>query len=98
MNEHVSADLSRRSIMMQGTSPPPFGHPQSSSYHASSYLPRLEANLMRDFICCGKILPNLHDLLQQYEEAHTQASPNSSRNNTFSQFGQVGMQPGSAMG
>ncbi|KAL3958765.1 hypothetical protein ACCO45_006927 [Purpureocillium lilacinum] len=88
----------RDDIMMQGTSPSPFGNPQSSSYHSSSYLPRLEANFMRDFICCGKILPNLHDLLQHYEEAHTQASPNSSRNNTFSQFGQVGMQPGSAMG
>lgn len=47
---------------------------------------------MRDFTCCGRILPNLHDLLQHYEEAHTQPSPNTSRNNAFSQFGQVGMQ------
>ncbi|UNI23467.1 Transcriptional regulator of ribosomal bioproteinsis proteins [Purpureocillium takamizusanense] len=88
----------RDDIMMQGTSPSPFGNPQSSSFHSSSYLPKLEASFMRDFTCCGKILPNLHDLLQHYEEAHTQASPNSSRNNNFSQFGQVGMQPGSAMG
>lgn len=43
---------------------------------------------MRDFTCCGKILPNLHDLLQHYEEAHTQPSPNTARNNAFSQFGQ----------
>ena len=41
---------------------------------------------MRDFTCCGKILPNLHDLLQHYEEAHTQASPNATRNSAFSQF------------
>lgn len=45
---------------------------------------------MRDFTCCGKILPNLHDLLQHYEEAHTQASPNNSRNNAFAQFGMQG--------
>ncbi|KAJ6442914.1 C2H2 transcription factor (Sfp1) [Purpureocillium lavendulum] len=88
----------RDDIMMQGTSPSPFGNPQSSSFHSSSYLPKLEASFMRDFTCCGKILPNLHDLLQHYEEAHTQASPNSARNNNFSQFGQVGMQSGSAMG
>lgn len=27
---------------------------------------------MRDFTCCNKTLPNLHDLLQHYEEAHAQ--------------------------
>ncbi|KAF5130672.1 Transcription factor SFP1 [Metarhizium anisopliae] len=77
---------------MQGTSPNPFGGgiPQSSSFHSSSYLPKLEANFMRDFTCCGKILPNLHDLLQHYEEAHTQASSNNSRNTAFTQFGMQG--------
>jgi transcription factor SFP1 len=50
---------------------------------------------MRDFTCCGKILPNLHDLLQHYEEAHTSASPNASRTNTFSQFAPMGM-PGAS--
>lgn len=54
---------------------------------------------MRDFTCCGKILPNLHDLLQHYEEAHTQPSPNTARSNAFSQFGQIGIQgaPGLAI-
>ncbi|KAK7430092.1 Transcriptional regulator of ribosomal biogenesis proteins [Neonectria magnoliae] len=80
----------RDDIMMQGTSP--FGTHQSPSFHSSSYLPKLEANFMRDFTCCGKILPNLHDLLQHYEEAHTQPSPNTVRNNAFSQFSQMGMQ------
>ncbi|KAI8688863.1 C2H2-type domain-containing protein [Fusarium keratoplasticum] len=79
----------RDDIMMQGTSP--FGTHQSPSFHSSSYLPKLEANFMRDFTCCGKILPNLHDLLQHYEEAHTQPSPNTARNNAFSQFSQMGM-------
>lgn len=46
---------------------------------------------MRDFTCCGKILVDFHVLLQHYEEAHTQSSPNPSRNNAFSQFCHVGM-------
>ncbi len=86
---------------MQGTSPAQFGAAgaqPSSSFHSSSYLPKLEANFMRDFTCCGKTLPNLHDLLQHYEEAHTQPSPNSSRNNAFNQFGgQMGMPGNSQM-
>lgn len=53
---------------------------------------------MRDFTCCGKILPNLHDLLQHYEEAHTQPSPNAPRNNNnnnnnFSGFAPIGGAP-----
>lgn len=57
---------------MAGTSPFTL---QSPSYHSSSYLPKLEANFMRDFSCCGFTLPSLHDLLQHYEEAHAQRSP-----------------------
>lgn len=30
---------------------------------------------MRDFSCCGKTLPSLHDLLQHYEESHAQQIP-----------------------
>jgi transcription factor SFP1 len=59
-------------MMMSGTSPFAF---QSPSYHSSSYLPKLEANFMKDFSCCGLILPTLHDLLQHYEEAHAQKDP-----------------------
>jgi transcription factor SFP1 len=58
---------------MTGTSPFTF---QSPSFHSSSYLPKLEANFMRDFSCCGVTLPTLHDLLQHYEEAHATKSPN----------------------
>ncbi|KAF3097751.1 Transcriptional regulator of ribosomal bioproteinsis proteins [Orbilia oligospora] len=57
----------RDDIIMTGTSP--FSY-QSPSYHSSSYLPKLEANFFRDFSCCGKTLPSLHDLLQHYEEVH----------------------------
>ena len=56
--------------IMSGTSPLTFKN--SPSYHSSSYLPKLEANYMRDFSCCGMTLPSLHDLLQHYEEAHAQ--------------------------
>lgn len=60
-------------MMMSGTSP--FAFHQSPSYHSSSYLPKLEANFMKDFVCCGMTLPTLHDLLQHYEEAHAQKDP-----------------------
>ncbi|KAJ3495772.1 hypothetical protein NLG97_g3158 [Lecanicillium saksenae] len=90
----------RDDILMQGNSPAfnsAMAQP-SSSFHSSSYLPKLEANFMRDFTCCGKTLPNLHDLLQHYEEAHTQPSPNTARNNAFGQFGaQMGMPGNSQM-
>jgi transcription factor SFP1 len=62
----------RDDIIMTGTSPFTF---QSPSFHSSSYLPKLEANFMRDFSCCGVMLPTLHDLLQHYEEAHAQKLP-----------------------
>ena len=46
----------------------------------------MEANFMRDFSCCGINLPTLHELLQHYEENHTdQGQPST----------QIQMQPGS---
>lgn len=67
---------------MAGTSPYPY---QSPSFHSSSYLPKLEANFMRDFQCCDKTLPSLHDLLQHYEEAHAQQTPQSLRSASLAQ-------------
>ncbi|KAI9837080.1 MAG: hypothetical protein M1819_000729 [Sarea resinae] len=75
----------RDDIIMAGTSP--FAY-QSPSYHSSSYLPKLEANFMRDFSCCGITLPSLHDLLQHYEESHAQQVPQSLQR--ASQAGQGG--------
>lgn len=57
---------------MQGTSP--FAY-QSPSFHSSSYLPKLEANFMKDFSCCDLTLGTLHDLLQHFEETHAQQVP-----------------------
>ena len=67
--KHLMSYSLDSSIMMTGTSPFAL---QSPSYHSSSYLPKLEANFMKDFSCCGLTLPTLHDLLQHYEEAHAQ--------------------------
>ncbi|KAK1754993.1 hypothetical protein QBC47DRAFT_402345 [Echria macrotheca] len=67
-------------MMMTGTSP--YFNQQSPSYHSSSYIPKLEANFMRDFTCCDRTWPTLHDLLQHYEEHHT-TNPTPSRNVDF---------------
>ena len=72
MVDGASTDISG-SIIMQGTSP--FTAYQSPSSHSSSYLPKLEANFMKDFICCNKKLGSLHDLLQHYEDEHTGSKP-----------------------
>ncbi|PNS18189.1 hypothetical protein CAC42_7558 [Sphaceloma murrayae] len=56
-----------RDDIMLGTSPFTF---QSPSFHSSSYLPKMEANFMRDYVCCGITLDSMHELLQHYEEAH----------------------------
>ncbi len=52
---------------------------QSPSLHSTSYLPKMEANFMRDFMCCDRVWPTMHDLLQHYEESHTRHSPSASR-------------------
>lgn len=74
------------SILMAGTSPAQVGN--SPSYHSSSYLPKMEANFMKDFTCCGLTLASLHDLLQHFEETH--ANVPASRT---SQSNQGGMPP-----
>ncbi|KAK3382931.1 hypothetical protein B0T24DRAFT_27851 [Lasiosphaeria ovina] len=69
----------REDMMMTGTSP--YLNHQSPSFHSSSYIPKLEANFMRDFTCCERTWATLHDLLQHYEENHhATATPSSSRN------------------
>ncbi|KAF2090977.1 hypothetical protein K490DRAFT_19783, partial [Saccharata proteae CBS 121410] len=62
----------RDDVIMAGTSPYAFG--RSPSFHSSSYLPKMEANFMKDFNCCGLTLDSLHELLQHFEECHAQPS------------------------
>lgn len=57
---------------MAGTSPAPYG--RSPSLHSSSYLPKAEANFLKDYKCCGLTLDSLHELLQHFEENHAQPS------------------------
>ncbi|KAL8630388.1 hypothetical protein Q9189_003872 [Teloschistes chrysophthalmus] len=59
----------RDEIIMTGSSPFPQHTP---SYHSSSYIPKLEANFMKDFVCCGRILPSLHDLCNHFEQYHAE--------------------------
>ncbi|KAG8623656.1 hypothetical protein KVT40_008632 [Elsinoe batatas] len=67
-----------RDDIMMGTSPFNF---QSPSFHSSSYLPKMEANFMRDYVCCGITLDSMHELLQHYEEAHA-GQPNQTMGRT----------------
>jgi len=68
----ISVGSLRDDIMMTGTSPMPFG--RSPSMHSSSYLPKMEAQFLTAFSCCGQKLDSLHDLLQHFEENHAQQS------------------------
>ncbi|KAH9826300.1 transcription factor SFP1-like, partial [Teratosphaeria destructans] len=61
MGSYIKDDI------MTGTSPYNF---QSPSFHSSSYLPKMEANYMKDYVCCDIHLDSMHELLQHYEEAH----------------------------
>ncbi|KAL2015705.1 hypothetical protein VTK56DRAFT_5006 [Thermocarpiscus australiensis] len=71
----------REDMMMTGTSP--YINHQGSSFHSSSYIPRLEASFMRDFVCCDRTWPTLHDLLQHYEENHHGASAAAASRDAF---------------
>ncbi len=56
-----------RDDLFMGTSPYKYGSP---SFHSSSYLPKMEATYMKDYVCCDIRLDSMHELLQHYEEAH----------------------------
>lgn len=76
---------------MAGTSP--YAFHQSPSFHSSSYLPKMEANFLRDYECCGVHLDSLHELLQHYEEVHAQPPTQVQQ-----RPGQMAMGPGGRMG
>lgn len=44
---------------------------QMPSVPSASRLPPLEENFLRDFMCCDRAWPTMHDLLQHYEDDHT---------------------------
>ncbi|KAL1624642.1 Transcriptional regulator of ribosomal biogenesis proteins [Neofusicoccum ribis] len=75
----------RDDIVMAGTSPYAFG--RSPSFHSSSYLPKMEANFMKDFNCCGLTLDSLHELLQHFEECHAAPSATMQRPSISGQGG-----------
>ncbi|KAK7751197.1 Transcriptional regulator of ribosomal biogenesis proteins [Diatrype stigma] len=65
-------------LMMAGTSPWG-GAPQSGSFHSNSYIPKMEADYLRNFLCCNQQLDTFHDLLRHYETMHT--GPNAQQSN-----------------
>lgn len=60
--------LTDSSMVMMGTSPTAFHH--SNSFQSSSYLPKMEANILKDFYCCGVRHETMHDFTAHVEEAH----------------------------
>ena len=91
---YPSIDAARSSNAMVGVAHSYGGYDIVGDFHSSSpsaaysyagvsaglgYMPKLEARSMRDFECCGQTLPTLHDLLEHYEAAHAQQTPQSIR-------------------
>lgn len=66
------------SLAMTGTSPFA-GVAQSPSFHSNSYIPKMEAEYLRDFVCCDLKLATMHDLLRHYETVHTGVSNQGNR-------------------
>ncbi|KAI1123247.1 hypothetical protein F5Y10DRAFT_57247 [Nemania abortiva] len=68
------------SLAMTGTSPFAGIPTQSPSFHSNSYIPKMEAEYLRDFVCCDLKLDTMHDLLRHYETVHTGANNQGNRN------------------
>ncbi|OTB05662.1 hypothetical protein M426DRAFT_128051 [Hypoxylon sp. CI-4A] len=66
---------------MTGTSPYTGAH-QSPSFHSNSYIPKMEAEYLRNFVCCDLKLDTMHDLLRHYETVHTGQNAQPNRNGT----------------
>lgn len=65
----AGGDADACSSLMGGLSP----NVNSSSFHSSSYLPKMEANFWNNLKCCDTIFGNLHELVQHFETVHKQA-------------------------
>ncbi|KAI5863017.1 hypothetical protein GGS23DRAFT_605133 [Durotheca rogersii] len=71
----------RDDLAMTGTSPYTGAH-QSPSFHSNSYIPKMEAEYLRNFVCCDLKLDTMHDLLRHYETVHTGQNAQPNRNGT----------------
>ncbi|KAH9906551.1 hypothetical protein F4778DRAFT_769575 [Xylariomycetidae sp. FL2044] len=69
----------RDDLVMAGTSPFTGAH-QSPSFHSNSYIPKMEAEYLRNFVCCDLKLDTMHDLLRHYETVHTGSNAQLNRN------------------
>ena len=74
---------------MTGMGTSPYPTQQSPSFHSISYIPKLEASFMRDFMCCERVFPTMHDLLQHYEENHAGGMTSTSSKNFTSHMASI---------
>jgi hypothetical protein len=58
------------SLLMRGFSPASLRYLSDTVSSHGSHIMKLEASFMKDFLCCGQMLPTLHDLLQHYHDHH----------------------------
>lgn len=65
----MELSLTALSIMMGGVSP----SVKPSSFHSSSYLPKMEANFWANLKCCDTLFAGLHELCAHFETVHKQA-------------------------
>jgi transcription factor SFP1 len=70
-------------MAMTGTSP--FMGAQSP--HSNSYVPKMEAEFLRNFLCCDQRLETMHDLLRHYETVHTNTNPQAAKPTSVSMGG-----------
>ncbi|KAB2571827.1 Transcription factor SFP1 [Lasiodiplodia theobromae] len=76
-------------------------HQATAEQSREPYLPKMEANFMKDFNCCGLTLDSLHELLQHYEEVHgapsaTTQRPSISDQSSFDNGGKMQRQSGTS--
>ncbi|KAI2622525.1 hypothetical protein GGR54DRAFT_630026 [Hypoxylon sp. NC1633] len=71
----------RDDLVVTGTSPYTGPH-QSPSFHSNSYIPKMEAEYLRNFTCCDLKLDTMHDLLRHYETVHTGQNAQLNQNRT----------------
>ncbi|KAK7962260.1 uncharacterized protein PG986_003085 [Apiospora aurea] len=86
----------KEDLMVTGS---PFtGAQPSSSFHSSSYIPKMEAEYLRNFVCCDQKLDTMHDLLRHYETVHTNNNVQPNRTNVMGQRLSMSRPSGSGSG
>jgi hypothetical protein len=59
------------SLLMRGFSPASLRYLSDTVSSHGSHVMKLEASFMKNFSCCGQVIPILHDLIEHYEYRHS---------------------------